>query len=1118
LTGIELEPKPNLSSPLDAPMKALPAGAQDRICRRRSDRTNSFLEVSVRSIRVLLVPLALGVLFPLPGPARAASVEKTKGAPVDATTASSSEGFPGLEFRSIGPYRGGRSVAVTGVRHHPTTFYFGGTGGGVWKTTDGGSSWESISDKDFKTGSVGAIAVSESDPNVVYVGMGEGPIRGNVSHGDGVYKSTDAGRTWKNMGLKETRQIARVRIHPTNPDLVYVAAQGHVWGPNPERGVYRSEDGGRSWKVVLKVDEKTGASDLAMDPNNARVLYAGFWQVVRRPWELVSGGPGSSLWRSTDGGESWKKLTEGLPEGMWGKVGVAASAATPGLVYALVEAKKGGLFVSSDYGEKWTHVNDEHKIRERSWYYTGVYPHPKNAEGVWIPNVELHESTDGGRTFTSVPVPHGDCHDLWIDPDDPNRIIMGDDGGATITFNGGQTWSTQYNQPTAQFYRVATDDRFPYWVYGSQQDNSNVVIPSGVPGDEIGPSEWHSAGGGESGWMAPKPGEPDVVFAGEYGGQITRYDRRTREAREVMAWPQLADGHATKDLRYRFQWNAPILVSRHDPLVLYHAAQVLLRSRDEGETWEEASPDLTRNDVSKQGRSGGPITIDVTGVEVYDTIFALAESPVAKGVMWVGSDDGLVHLTRDDTKTWEDVTPKGIPEWIQVNAIEASPHDAATAYLAGTMYKFDDLRPYLYKTHDAGKTWTKIVEGIPDGAFTRVVREDPARKGLLYAGTETGLYVSFDDGAHWTAFQRNLPVVPVTDLAVKDGDLVVATQGRAFWILDDLSPLRLWKENSPGPGYLFPPRPTYRTQAEKPSEDRPRGPVGENMPYGAVLNYWLREQPKEGEIVKLEIFDGDKVLRSLSSEKPPKADTVRDERARKEEEKDRDKPLEPKAGVNRYVWDLRILAPTLAPRAVFNEGTKKPPKVAPGRYVARLTVRGQTFTQPIEVQPRPGALYASAADLKAQYELLAAIRDRLSQTHETVMRIRDARAQAKELGDRAERLGMGTGLKAKAAALAVKLTAIENELTNPNIVADEDDLNYEPKLDHEFTNLAGIVSSADAKPTPSSYKYFEVLRARLDSLVGQYQALVNNEVADFNHAVEEAKLLPVVPAPRIPNP
>ena len=1072
----------------------------------------------MKSLRTLLGAASIGLA--LAASAGGQSTAAPAAAPADAKKpATLSDRFDGMRFRVIGPFRGGRSAAVTGVRRQPNVFYFGAAGGGVWKTTDGGSNWEVLSDKDFKTGSVGAIAVSESDPNVIYVGMGESPIRGNLSHGDGVYKSTDGGRSWKNVGLADSRQIARIRIHPKNPDLVYVAAQGHAWGPNAERGIYRSEDGGKTWKKVLGVDDKTGACDLSMDPNNPRILYAAFWQAIRKPWELVSGGPGSALYKSADGGETWKKLTSGLPDEMWGRVGVAASPARPGRVWAMVEAKKkGGLYLSDDYGEKWTHVNDEHKIRERAWYYSWVVPDTKNADALYLPNVELHHSTDGGKTFEAVSVLHGDCHDLWIDPDDPKRMILGDDGGATVTFNGGRTWSTQHNQPTAQFYRVATDDRFPYWVYGSQQDNSNVCIPSSVPGSGISNDEWHAAGGGESGWMAPNWKDPDVVYAGEYGGQITRYDHRTRQERNIMAWPQLGDGHATKDLKYRFQWNAPILLSRHDPKVLYHASQILLRTTDEGQTWQEVSPDLTRNDVSKQGKSGGPISHDITGVEVYDTIFALAESPLEKGILWAGSDDGLVHVTRDDAKTWQNVTPKGIPDWIQINAIDASPYEAGGAYVAATMYKFDDFRPYLYKTTDFGRTWTKIVNGIPDNAFTRVVRADPVRKGLLYAGTETGLYVSFDDGTSWQPFQRNLPATPITDLAVKNGDLVVATQGRSFWILDDLTPLRQWKDDVAQAGvYLFPPRPAVRTQIENRGSDAAPVPEGENMPAGALLYYWLKDKPKDGDVVKIEIFDGDTLLRSVSSEKKEPEGSLREQAARKEEEsKDKDKPLAPAAGLNRYVWDLRILRPTLAPKAVFNEGTKTPPKVGPGTYTARLTAGGQTVTQKFEVRPHPAG-YASPEDLKAQYELLAGIRDRLSESHATVLKIRDLRSQVKDIGERAERLGKGSDLSAKARTLAEKLSAVEEKLTNPQIQADEDDLNYEPKLDHELSNLAGVVSTAAAKPTAGSVKYYGELKTRLDAIVSEYKALESKDVAEFNRAAQAAGLGPAIAAPRMPE-
>jgi len=702
--------------------------------------------------------------------------------------------YEGLEFRNIGPFRGGRVTAVAGVRGQPLVFYQGATGGGVWKTTDGGGNWMPVSDKFFKTGSVGAIGVAESDPNVIYVGMGEAPIRGNVSNGDGVYKTTDGGKTWTNVGLKGAYQISRVRVHPKNPDLVYVAAQGHVWGPNAERGIFRSKDGGRTWDKVLFVSDKTGASDLCMDPNNPRVLYAGMWQVYRKPWLLESGGSEGGLYRSTDGGDTWKKLAGGLPEGVVGNIGVAISGARPDRIWTIVEAEKGGVFRSDDGGEKWTKTNSENKLRQRAWYYSRIYADPKNPDEVYVLNTGMYRSNDGGKTFNPIRVPHGDNHDLWIDPDEPDRMINSNDGGANVSFNAGRTWSSVMNQPTAQFYRVITDDRYPYWIYGAQQDNSTIAIASRGRGRGIDANDWYEVGGGESGWIAPKPGDPNIVYSGSYGGHIDRNDHRLNQNRNVVAWPENQIGQAAKDVKYRFQWNAPIVISPHDPNTIYHGAQVLLRSRNEGQTWEEISPDLTRNDKAKQAKSGGPITHDDTGIEIYDTIFYVVESKQEAGTIWVGTDDGLVQLTRDGGKNWSNVTPKGLPEWIRINAIDLSPHDKGKAYVAATMYQFDDLRPHLYKTTDYGKTWTKITTGIPDNAFTRVVREDPGRAGLLYCGTELGLYVSFDDGAHWQPFQQNLPVVPITDLTIKDKDLVVATQGRAFWVLDDVTPLHEYKD------------------------------------------------------------------------------------------------------------------------------------------------------------------------------------------------------------------------------------------------------------------------------------------------------------------------------------
>src|SRR6266850_2876404 len=662
-----------------------------------------------------------------------------------------------LEWRQAGPFRGGRVGAVAGDPRDRNTFYFGSTGGGVWKSQDGGQYWENVSDGFFKRASVGAIAVSASDPNVIYAGMGESCIRGNVAHGDGVYRSTDGGKSWAHLGLEKTRHIGKVRVDPHDPDTAYVAALGHAHGPNPERGVYRTKDGGKTWKRVLYRNANAGAIDLSIDPNNSRIIYATIWEAIRRPWELVSGGPGSGIFRSNDGGDTWKEITRsrGLPKGTLGKVGISASAAKSGRVYAIVEAEDGGVYRSDDFGESWTRGSEDRNLRQRAWYYDHIYADPKDPETVWVLNVDSWRSSDGGKTFEQMSMPHGDNHDLWIDPNDPNRMIEGNDGGAVVTFNGGETWSGVYNQPTAEFYHVITDTQTPYRIYGAQQDNTTITIPSRAPIAGITGADTFAIGGGESGYIAIRPDDPNVVFAGNYQGIITRYDRRTGQSRLIMVWPEFTAGEGAKDVKYRFQWTCPIVLSPHDPNVLYHAGNRVFRSLDEGTSWQAISPDLTRNDPSKLGPSGGPVTKDNTGAEYYCTIFAFAESPVKRGVMWAGSDDGLVHVSRDDGKTWKNVTPSGVRPWSLISIIETSPHDAGTAYVAATRYKLDDFAPYLFKTSDYGRTWKKITSGIRDGDFSRAIREDPEKPGLLYAGSETGVYVSIDDGSN------PLPGVPL---------------------------------------------------------------------------------------------------------------------------------------------------------------------------------------------------------------------------------------------------------------------------------------------------------------------------------------------------------------------
>ena len=808
----------------------------------------------------------------------------------------------GYAFREIGPFRGGRSCAVAGVPGQPLTYYFGATGGGVWKTVDGGQSWESVSDG-FFGGSIGAVAVSEWDPNVIYVGTGEKTVRGNVSHGYGVWKSTDAGRTWESIGLENSRHVGRIRIHPTNPDVVYVSAMGHLYGPNEQRGLFRSTDGGATWEKILYVSDEVGCVDMAMDPTNPRILYASFWRVLRTPYSLESGGEGSSMWKSTDGGDTWTEITrnDGLPGGVIGINAMTVSPIDPDRVWAIVEADDGGVFRSEDGGETWRRTSDDRNLRQRAWYYTRIYADTQDVDTVYVLNVQFWRSKDGGSEFESIDTPHGDHHDLWIDPGDAARMVIADDGGAQVSFDAGANWTTYHNQPTAQFYRVSVDDSFPYRIYGAQQDNSTVRIRHRTDGWGISEFDWEPTAGGESGWLAPDPRNHEVVYGGSYGGYLTRLDHRTSEIRAVNVWPDNPMGHGAEGMKERFQWNFPILFSRHEAGLLYTAGNRLFVTRDEGQSWEAISPDLTRNDPSKLGPSGGPITKDNTGVEYYCTIFAVAEDVFEPGVIWAGSDDGLIHVTRDGGETWTDVTPKGLPEWIQINSIEADPHRAGGAYVAATMYKSDDFRPYLYKTDDYGESWKKIVRGIDEEHFTRVVRADPAREGLLYAGTETGLYVSFDDGDHWSPLQLNLPVVPITDLAVKDHDLVVATQGRSFWVLDDLTVLHQWMDGLHERDHaLFAPRDTWRMDGR--GRWSTLGFSGENHPDGVLIHYRFAEDAMpDSSAVTLRVLedDGD-VIRSYTPAGEDDFGAM---------------PFE--AGTNRLVWNLRY------PDAHTFEGDRK---------------------------------------------------------------------------------------------------------------------------------------------------------------------------------------------------
>jgi photosystem II stability/assembly factor-like uncharacterized protein len=1048
-----------------------------------------------------------------------------------------------LEWRCIGPYRGGRVVAVAGDPLHAQVFYFGSTGGGIWKTTDGGILWENVSDGYFKRASVGALAVSQSDPNVVYAGMGETTIRSNVSHGDGVYRSTDGGKSWTHLGLSDTRNIAKVRIHPHNPDLVYVAALGHAHGPNAERGVFRSSDGGKSWERILFRSEKTGAIDISMDPNNPRILYAAFWEAHRKPYTLVSGGEECGLFKSTDGGDTWKEITrnEGLPKGMLGKIGVVVSPAKPERVWAIVDAEDGAIFRSDDGGEHWERLCEDRNIRARPWYYMHIIADPHDAETIWALNVSAWKSIDGGRTFSEVQIPHGDHHDLWIDPLNPQRMIEGHDGGACVSFNGGASWSSIYNQPTAEFYHVTTDNQFPYKVYGAQQDNSTICVPSRSHVAGITNAETFEVGGGESGYIAVRSDDANIVYAGSYGGYLSRYDHRTHHERNISVWPEASTGWGAKDTKYRFQWTSPTVLSPHDPNVLYTTGNHVFRSTDEGGSWEMISPDLTRNDVTKQEASGGPPTKDNTGAEYYCTIFAFAESPITRGLLWAGSDDGLVHISRDGGQSWQNVTPGDLPEWALISIIEPSPHDPAVAYIAATRYKWDDFQPYLYKTNDYGASWMKIAGGIAENDFTRVIREDPARRGLLYAGTETGMHVSFDDGANWQSLQLNLPAVPIHDLVVKDSDIVVATHGRSFWILDDITPLRAAStEIQQLPLFLFKPRPTVRfmvnygysraakagnfyrdtdnSQIVARREQRPGNIVverplnaGQNPPGGVIVYYTLASKP-EGE-VKLSFLDmqGNEIKSYTSeAERKPLADPTDEE-----EEEEKGEPNAPKeAGLNRFVWNMRYADPNKVEGYVSSDGAMTGPAVAPGIYQVRLTVGDQSLVETFEVHKDP-RISANQEDLEAQLALHLKVRDKLSETHDAINMLRNARQQIEDWLKRTADQPINEALTRVGKSAKEKLKAIEDELIQSKAKTRQDTLNHPAKLNGKLAYVAAIIASAPTAPTKQSYAVFEDLSGRINAQVRQLQEVLDSDVAAFNLLLSENDVPGVIPSTKM---
>ena len=995
--------------------------------------------------------------------------------------------FKGLEWRNIGPFRGGRSAAVTGVPGNPNLYYFGATGGGVWRTTDAGNSWENISDGYFG-GSVGAVAVSEWDPNVIYVGGGEVTVRGNVSYGFGMWKSVDAGKTWNKIGLENSRHIPRVIIHPRNPDLVYAAVLGDLYKSSSERGVFRSKDGGKTWEKVLFANSDAGAVDLTFDPNNPRILYASTWRIRRTPYSLESGGEGSALWKSTDGGDTWTDISsnEGLPGGIWGISGVTVSPVNSNRVWAIIENKNGGVYRSDDAGKTWSLVNKERKLRQRAWYYTRIYADTQDEDRVYVMNVSYHRSKDGGKTFESFNAPHGDHHDFWIAPEDNQRMIIGDDGGAQVSFDGGANWTTYHNQPTAQFYRVTTDDAFPYRIYGAQQDNSTVRIKHRTDGWYIDESDWEPTAGGESAHLAIDPEDNDIVYGGSYGGLLTRVNHKTNEVRAINVWPDNPMGYGAEGMKYRFQWNFPIFFSPHNPDKLYAASNHLHVSYNEGQSWEIISPDLTTNDSSKLVSSGGPITKDNTGVEYYCTIFAAAESHHEEGVIWTGSDDGLIHITRDGGQNWENITPSGMPANMMINSVEIDPFNKGGLYVAGTRYKLGDYAPYLYKTTDYGQSWKLIVNGIESDHFTRVVRADPEKQGLLYAGTENGMYISFNDGEDWQSFQNNLPIVPITDLAVKDNNLIAATQGRSFWIIDDLTVLHQLETGISTRDYhLFAPMKTYRMGGGNGATSKT---AGTNHPGGVLVHYFVKDTSASDTVaINFTEMDG-KLIKTFSTH-PNK------------EEDEGKLSLEP--GLNRLRWNMRYKGATTFPGMILWWATTQGPQAVPGTYTVTLTVNGKVQSEEFELVKDP-RVSSTQADLQDQFDYLISVRDKLSETNQAVIDIRKVRGQ---INDVMGKLGEDNeDLKELAKGILKDMKMIEEALYQTKNESGQDPLNYPIRLNNKVGHLGSLMGVGDFKPTDQAKAFFNEVSAAIEKEIEKLDAIMEDRIPKFNEAVFNAKI------------
>jgi len=992
--------------------------------------------------------------------------------------------IPNLNWRSIGPYRGGRASSVTGVSNSDNTYYFGATGGGIWKTTDSGQNWRNISDG-FFGGSIGAISASESDPNILYVGTGEKTVRGNVSPGyGGFWKSDDAGETWKKMNLDiDQVQVGRIAIHPKNPDIVYIAIIGDLFKDSNKRGVYKSTDGGKSWRQVLFSNERSGAVDISIDKNNPRIIFASTWNIRRTPYSLESGGEGSGLWKSTDGGETWKNISdnEGLPSGIWGISGVSVSPVNSKKVFALIENKEGGLFRSDDGGSSWKKVNEDRNLRQRAWYYTRVYADTQNENRVYVMNVSFWRSEDGGKSFDRYRTPHGDHHDLWIDPENNKRLIVADDGGAQVSSDDANNWSTYMNQPTAQYYRVATDNSFPYNILVAQQDNSTQRVPHRVNSGGISERDWERSAGGESAHLAAKPDNPDIVYGGSYGGYLTRLDHSTGEVRSVNVWPNNPMGHGAEDMKFRFQWNFPIFFSPHDPNKLYTTSNRFHVTYNEGEKWEVFSPDLTRNEKEKLGPSGGPITKDNTAVEYYATIFAACESPYEKDLLWAASDDGLIHLSRDGGKNWEDVTPDNSPKYLMWNSVEPDPFVKGGLYAAGTLYKTGDFQPYMYKTKDYGKTWEKITNGIPNNHFTRVLRADPNKEKLLYAGTESGMYISFDDGISWNSFQLNLPLVPITDLTIKNNNLIAATQGRSLWLIDDLTPLhQLNKEVNNASMKLFKPIDSYRMGS--PGRGTPRN-AGKNHHNGVEVFFNIDDKIlDENTSITLEFLDNEKKLIK-------KYDNQSDENA-----------LDINSEKNSFVWNMRYDDAKGFDGLIMWAASLRGPIASPGQYYVKLTVNEKSEEQSFNILKDPRS-NSTDEDLKEQFDFLLSVRDKVSDIHQTIIDIRSSRSQLIDLKSKIS--DKYPDMENSISDVISRITLIEEKLYQTKNRSGQDPLNFPIRLNNKLAHLTSVASVGNFKPTDQMYNVRDELIGLIDKELKMWEDIKENDLVKLNSTILE---------------